>query len=280
MYSVVKITEDKIYMLSDDGKMYKTDIANAKWNVHVGDIIAIHNIENEVILTKINKEPEVKKKPKNHAGFVNVCQKFLLPIFSVLFAISLIGFFVIALLPHCKTYTCKTNPLGIDIDSTLTLSGDEATIKMINPYYKNEDYADIEGVDITSEYLVETFKYKIIDRKLYTLNDDTGKYEEAGDISSTEFVIKSSGVKIEYTETTMLALAGLSFVSFIVFFILDLVCIIIVIINLKRILKTVNSEEGTKVSLHNTNDSESNADSNIVERSKLDLGGSEISSKE
>ncbi len=280
MYSVVKITEDKIYMLSDDGKMYKTDIANAKWNVLVGDIIAIHNIENEVILTKINKEPEVKKKSKNHAGFVKVCQKFLLPIFSVLFAISLVGFFVIALLPHGKTYTFKANSLGIDIDSTLTLSGNEATIKMINPYYNNEDYVDIEGVDITSEYLVETFKYKIIDRKLYTLNDDTGKYEEAGDISSTKFVIKGSGVKIEYTETTMLALARLSFVSLIVFFILDLVCIILVIINLKRILKTVNSEEGAKVSLHNTNNSESNVNSNIVERNKLDSEASETSPKE
>lgn len=248
MYSVVKITEDKIYMLSDDGKIYKTDVSNAKWNVQVGDVIAIHNIENKVVLTKINKEPEVKVKTKIQAGFVKVCQKFLLPIFSVLFAISLVGFFVIALLPHGKTYTCKTNPLGIDIDSTLTLSGDEATIKMVNPIYKNEDYEDIEGFDITSEYLVETFKYKIIDRKLYTLNDDTGKYEDAGDISSTEFVIKGSGVKIEYTEKTMLALAGLSFVSFIVFFILDLVCIVIVIINIKRMLKTVNSTEDSRLS--------------------------------
>lgn len=282
MYSVVKITEDKIYMLSDDGKMYKTDIANAKWNVQVGDIIAIHNIENEVILTKINKEPEVKKKPKNHAGFVKVCQKFLLPIFSVLFAISLIGFFVIALLPHGKTYKYNVDKENGDFVKVEIVFG-KNDIDVTLDYLETIDFFDINSElnlepQIIRENNTTKCKYKIEKKELYALDDTTGVYVKIGKISSTKIIFESlyedesTGLTatIFLEEHTMQTLKTLSLVLFIVFAVLDLACVVVVILNKKGIIKTANEsvsqfESNSVVASENTKNEVVNASNNTSE---------------
>lgn len=256
MYSVVKITEDKIYMLSDDGKMYKTDIANAKWNVQVGDVIAIHNIENEVILTKINKEQEVKKKTKNHAGIVKACQKFLLPFFSVLFAISLVAFFVFTFIPHGKRYTCNIELENGDYYKAEMKFG-KNEIECYIDYLLTVDMPNSNSVIYNESQIIrvnetQKYKYKIVGKQLYFFNDEDGAYVKLGKISSTKIVLESTynedtdlSAAMFFEEHTMQTLKTLSLVLFIVFLVLDLVCVMVVVLNKKGIIKTAKTNENT-----------------------------------
>lgn len=281
MYSVVKITEDKIYMLSDDGKMYKTDTANAKWNVQVGDIIAIHNIDNRIVLTQINKEPEVKKKTKNHAGFVKVCKKVLLPIFSVLFAISLIGFFIIALLPHGKTYKYNIEKENGDFVKVEMVFG-KNDIDVILDYLETIDYSDTNPElnlepQIIRENSTTKCKYKIEKKELYVLEDTTGVYVKIGKISSTKIILESlyddesTGLTatIFLEEHTMHILKTLSLVLFIVFAVLDLVCVVVVVLNKRGIIKTANaSENTTPLNSNNSNAPQTSENLNVIDETQ------------
>lgn len=279
MYSVVKIAEDKIYMLNDEGKMYKTDIANANWNVQIGDNIEICNIDGKLVLMQVNKTSEVKKTKKKFSGLVKVCKRVLIPIFSALFAISLVGFLVIALLPHGKTY--KYN---VDKEN-----GDYYKVEM--KFGKNEiechvDYViTIDNPDINSESYnlpqiirvndTENYKYKIIGKRLYVFYDEAGTYVEIGKISSTKIIAESTydedfgmNAAMFFEEHTMQTLKVLSLVLFIVFAVFDLVCVVVVVLNKKGIIKTANesvslSESNSVVASETTKNEVVNTNNNI-----------------
>lgn len=292
MYSVVKISEDKIYMLSDDGKMYKTDIANANWNVQIGDVVAVYNIENEIVLTKINKTSEVKKKTKGNGGFVKACKKVLLPLFSILFALSLIAFIVISVLPHGKKYICNIelengdyykaemifgrNEIECHIDALFTIDNSNSNFEIYNE-------SQIRRINETQK-----IKYKIVGKQLYVFNNEDGAYVKVGKISSTKIIYESTydedigmDAAVFFEETTMQTLKTLSLVLFIVFGVFDLLCILVVVLNKKGIIKFNKTEVNTStLEQSNSNVSETTVKANIIEEKSDNLKDSEETSKD
>lgn len=253
MNKIVKVTDDKIFIGKDDGSLVVTEKNNASWDVKVGDVVELYEKGDLIIINQSKRNLKQKKKLNIWGNIVNACSNRLPIIFSSFFVLFFVAFMVINFIPHGRTYTCKENIFGYELEATLTFSGDEVTEKVKNPYYKNEELSDIEGIDTKNEFIIYTSKYKILDKKLYSFDEDTGDYEEGGKISSTKYIAESLGYKIEYTEHTMQTLKTLSLVLFIVFLVFDLACVVVVVLNKKGIIKTANASENT--TLLNSNNS-------------------------
>lgn len=274
MYNVVKISEDKIYMLNDEGKMFKTDLANANWNVQVGDVITIHNVEGKIVLSQVNKTiVDNKKKKKNFSGIVKACKKVLIPIFSALFAISLIAFFVFTFIPHGKRYTYSIEKENGDFAKIeITFRKNEVKIHLncfetieytlTNP--GNENYSEAETYNkYEREYFTVNYKYKIHKKQLYVFNPNGGESIACGEISSTNIVFEipeSDEINITYflEENTMKTLKTLSLILFISFAVLDMTCIAVAIIG------KINSKKTEQLTLAGANKMNNNLDENTT----------------
>lgn len=281
MNKIVKVTDDKIFIGKDDGSLVVAEKNNANWDVMVGDTVEVYEKGDLIIINQSKRNIKQKRKSNVLGNIVNACDDGLPIIFSLWFAVFFIVFMVINFIPHGRTYTCKEKIFGYEIETTLTFSGDEITLKVKNPYYNNEEFADIEGIDIESEFIIQTSKYKILDKKLYVWDESTDKYEEEGKISSTKWVVESLGYKIEYTETTMQTLKTLSFVLFIVFGAFDLLSILVVVLNKKGIIKTAKAGENKTLSEpSNSNVSENTVNPNNIEEKRDNLKEFEEATKD
>lgn len=235
MNRIIKITDDEIFIGTENGSIVKAARSSASWDVQIGDKVEIFSNGKNVILTPV-KKAKVKQDNGLKNKTVGLCQKIFPIVFSCLFVAFFIAFIVICSVPRGKNYYFKT-PYGIEIEVSVSFTKDDLTLKMTNLYADEDD----------DPYTINVRKYKIDDGDLYIFDELTEKYENVGEITSTKLILIEELYGAKYVfpleNSTMISLKTWSLVLMIVSAVLDLACIAVLVLTKKGIIEYAKEEK-------------------------------------
>lgn len=235
MNKIIKVTNDEIFIGTENGSIVKAARSSADWDAKVGDRVEIFSNGKTVILS-LSKKAKVKQENKFLNKTVGLCQKILPIVFSCLFAAFLVAFIVICSVPRGKNYYFKT-PYGVEMEISVSFTKDDLTLKMTNLYADEDE----------DPYTIDVRKYKIDDGDLYVYDELTEKYENVGEITSTKLKLieESYGVKYVYPleNGTMITLKTWALVLMIVSAVLDLACVAVLLLTKNGVIEYVKEEK-------------------------------------
>lgn len=215
MNKVIKITDDEVLIGKDDGSIIKTEKSNATWDVKVGDEVELF-VDGNTIIPVLKKKLKSKKKNKFLTITSKLSQKIFIPLFTMIWALSLISIIVLGVIPRGDTYLYKDNIIGVDVSSKMVFS---------------EDGMEIEALDENGEYKITSYSFKIVSGSLYVWSSERGEFEYWGKISSTKINLVSGVAKVELKEARLMPVKIVSIVLLSVFASLDLLMMILVVID-------------------------------------------------